>query len=322
MQPLINQYNATATYAGVDADLFSTLSFHGDSRKTDAEAESQDMQWSDLASRTGFIASVVFLCVTALYGLSLASQWHGLRDGPRAILNEIAANAGFAIRAVKIEGANHLAESSVHEALALNQTRSLIFFDTDDARQRLLSLGWVENAEVKRLLPGAVEVKITERKVYARWRQPSGAIAAISRDGNILEGDTGSRFETLPLVSGGDAAREAPSLIEKLDDHKELALRIAEAEWTAGQHWTLTIKNGPRVKLSRNVTDFSLSRLAGITGNNTLMSRPVTAIDLRFPKRIILEIEDKSTAMREKLITELTQSTEPAASAEKGKRAL
>lgn len=81
--------------------------------------------------------------------------------------------AGFAIEDVKVSGNDQTSEIEILQLLGLDGTTSLVALDADAARQKIANLPWVENVEVRKVYPKAIEVKLTERKAYAIWQHGS-----------------------------------------------------------------------------------------------------------------------------------------------------
>lgn len=268
-------------------------------------------EWSDAASRAGFVISFLFLIGVGLYALSLSGRLGLNSSSVSDFADGAAGEAGFAVKHVSIDGLRHMPESEVHAALSSLPQRSILFFDTEAARDRLLEIGWVENAQVQRTLPDQLHITIAERQPFARWKSPDGLITVIDAEGRVLGEAREGLFGTLPLLTGEGAPREARSLVPLIASRKGLLNRIASAEWVAGRYWTLHLNEGPQVKLRRDPDERTLQRVEELLANRDISGVHVAALDLRLPNRVVLELKDRSVASREKLVALLRSANEP-----------
>mgnify|MGYP005835979187 CR=1 FL=1 len=265
------------------------------------------------ASRAGFVLSFLFLVTAGLYGLSLAGHLGVKPDTIPQAIDNAAASAGLSIRSISFEGLKHTPEAEARAALENTAHKSAIFFDTSAARERLLSLGWVENAQVQLTLPDKLHAVVTEREPFARWSQTAGAsISVIDRKGHIL-GAAQGRYDELPLLVGDGAPLEAALLIPQIKARKDIAPRFRAAHWVAGRYWEIEMDSGLRIKLRCDPGDEAMKRLVHLLGNPELSGPHIRALDLRLSGRIVVELKDQSIQSREKLVALLTRANEPIA---------
>lgn len=270
--------------------------------------------FGNAASRAGFVLSFLFLVTASLYALSLAGHLGVKPDGIPQAIDSAAASAGLSIRSISFEGLKHTPEAEARAALKNTPHRSAIFFDTSAARERLLSLGWVENAQVQLTLPDKLHVAVTEREPYARWSQTAGgSISVIDRKGHVLGAAQPGRYDALPLLVGDGAPSEAALVIPHINARKDMQPRFRAAHWVAGRYWEIEVDTGLRVKLRRDPGHEAMERLARLLANPDLSGPHIRALDLRLSGRIIVELKDQSIQSREKLVALLTRANEPIA---------
>ncbi len=73
----------------------------------------------------------------------------------------------FPITNVQVAGAEHLTQEEVAEAAAIPADSTMLRVDTAGIQHRLEQNGWVRSASVTRVLPGTLQITITEREVTA-----------------------------------------------------------------------------------------------------------------------------------------------------------
>jgi cell division protein FtsQ len=267
--------------------------------------------WSDAASRLGFVVSFFFLVAVGLYAFSISGGGFGLAsNSPAELLDKAAYRLGFAAKDIVIDGRVNLPDEVLRKAIADPHYRSLILYDTGAARDRLLALGWVAKAEIQRTLPDRLRVSIIERKPFALWRASDGALFAIDKEGRKL-GSANGRFANFQVFAGEGAAAEAASLAPALSALKQAGTLADAAELVAGRYWKLTFDSGLAAKLPREPDEKLIERLAGLLRNPNLASDRVSALDLRMRGRIIVELNDRSVAARDKLIGLFRRGNEP-----------
>jgi cell division protein FtsQ len=112
------------------------------------------------------------------------------------------------VREVKVVGSRHTSTPEVAEAAGLISTRqNLLLLATDRVVEKVETLPWVASAEVDRMLPGTVRVKIVER-VPALVLSLGAARWTLDEDGNVLA--SGTRGKNLPVLAGVEVGNVAP----------------------------------------------------------------------------------------------------------------
>jgi cell division protein FtsQ len=275
---------------------------------------------AERAARAGFVISMLFLVAAAIYGLHLAGATKAISDEVVAIGDRAAHDAGFRLPdPVPVSGARNTPEATLREALGLPFASSSLSYDANEAHDRLLKIGWIASADVRRILPSHLEVSIVERAPYARWADANGAVQAIDREGRVL-GPADGRFETLPLFGGEGAPVEAAALMDAVSFHEAIRRRIERADLVAERFWQIKLDNGVNVKLPRKVNELTLGRLESILANLRIAEIALDSIDLRLTNRTILQLKEPTLANRDRAITALTAAPEqPAPPLRRGK---
>lgn len=115
------------------------------------------------------------------------------------------------VRALELVGAEHTSAAQAWEASGLSRSDNLLRIDTGAVERAVESLPWVAGAEVDRILPGTVRVRVRERRPAAILRA-GGTAVTLAAGGAVLA--YGSAAPGLPVIEAppeelapGEAAR-------------------------------------------------------------------------------------------------------------------
>jgi cell division protein FtsQ len=174
---------------------------------------------------------------------------------------------------------------------------SLLFLDADAARARLLADPWIGDAAVLKLYPNRLQITITERKAFALWQKDS-RVSLIAADGIVLEQSVAPRYLTLPLVVGEGAERQAKGFLATLDRYADIRAQVRASVLVARRRWDLWLNNGIDVKLPESGVAPALERLAALDRDKKLLTRDITAVDLRLPDRVTVRLAPAAAQAR------------------------
>jgi cell division protein FtsQ len=199
----------------------------------------------------------------------------------------LSAKAGLVVREVTLEGNRHTPPELVRQALAVRLGDSTLGFSPQEARERLETIAWIERAHVERHLPGTIRVAIEERQPFAIW-QRDNRFAVIDRQGRVVATDNVRNFGRLPLVVGAGAERGAAAMIGLLRGAPEVEQRVEALVRVGERRWNLKLRNGAEVMLPEGHEAEAVARLAELQAGKALLDRPLVAIDMRQPDKLVL----------------------------------
>jgi cell division protein FtsQ len=205
--------------------------------------------------------------------------------------------AGFTVREVYVVGRDRAARRDVAAALGVKRGDSMLGFDPEAARRRLLDLGWVKQAQVFRRFPDVVEVSLEERRPLALW-QYRGRLALIDDEGETIIDQGLESFADLPIVVGPDAPSNAADLMDMLKLEPALFAEVQAAVRVGGRRWDVQLKNGVMVNLPEIDARASWTRLARLAAEHSLLQRDIRAIDLRLPDRLVVRMSPEAAEAR------------------------
>jgi cell division protein FtsQ len=196
---------------------------------------------------------------------------------------------GFAVANVSVVGRERESRSAILGALGVARGMPILGLDLGLAKTRLEALPWVRVADVERLLPDTIMVRLSERRPLAFW-QRHGTLVLVADDGTIIPTSNLDDFGALIVLVGDDAPRFGASLIDMLASEPDLARHVAAAVRIGGRRWNLRLDNGIDVALPERDPEAAWHRLAALDRSEQLLERNILAVDLRLADRLVLRL--------------------------------
>ncbi len=236
--------------------------------------------WIVAASLAVFLA--VIIGHTTVPGGAAGGTLSSLREH----LGNIAAASGLRVTEVRIDGRENTPEPLLRAALGVSPGDPILGFSLEQARSRIETLSWVEHATVERRLPGTVVVFLEERRPFAVW-QNQGRYVLVDRNGQIVADQDVAQFRHLPLIVGPGAPAAAKDLLTALTDRPALAAKVQASVRVGERRWNLRMTNGTDIMLPEGHEVAALDRLVQLQQDHAVLDRPLAAIDLRLPDRLV-----------------------------------
>lgn len=202
-------------------------------------------------------------------------------------LSGIGEGLGLTVQHVILEGRRNTPTDMIRAALGVARGDPMLDFSPEDARARLETIAWVQRAHVERRLPSTILVRIDERRPFAIW-QNSGRFVIVDREGKTVAADGLDQFGPLPLLVGAGAETAGAALYDTLRAHRDVAERVQAMVRIHERRWNLRLHNGADVLLPEGAEAAAIERLAELQREARLLDRPLAAIDLRLPDRLVL----------------------------------
>jgi cell division protein FtsQ len=253
----------------------------------------------------GAAASALLILASIGYGAWKGGHLPMIVDALHDARDAVASAAGFRIAAVSLSGEKHVSRAEIFSAAGVTDRASLLFLDVDAARARLKAIPWIAEAAVRKLYPDRLQITVTERDAFALW-QHGGDVSVIAADGTVVGPLADWRFAHLPLVVGPGAAARAREFLALLDAHPDIRQQVRASVLVAERRWNLKLKNGLDVRLPEADVPRALDTLAELDRDKQLISRDITAIDLRLPDRVSVHLSDEAARVREEALKEKT----------------
>lgn len=167
--------------------------------------------------------------------------------------------------------------------------------DTEELRQELLRLPWVQDARVSRQLPSTLRVDIVERQPHAVLARPD-RLMLIDATGVELEPIARAEADEYMLIEGPGAVDRVEDLTRLLDAAPALQSRVRGAEWVGNRRWNLTFETDQRLALPEGEerAAAALIAFAQADGVNRLIGGQATSFDLRNAPRMYMNVPGRA----------------------------
>ena len=251
--------------------------------------------------RAGLIAAFVFLAATGAYGAIKGGHVADIETFLKDTADAGANSMGMRIATVSLSGQRQVSREQIFAAAGVTDHSSLLFLDVADARAKLEAIPWIAEATVRKLYPDRLQITVTEREAFALW-QLQGKVTAIAADGTVLSDKVEPRLATLPFVVGKGAAVKARDFLAVLDKFPPIRDQVRAAIYVAERRWNLRLKNGIDVRLPETDVEAALAALVKLDAEKKLLTRDITAVDLRIADRLTVRLSDAAAAAREEAL--------------------
>lgn len=258
--------------------------------------DTSDLRWVESFTRWTFMTAVALFC-------AMAVSW-------------LMRQPAFAFHRIRLDGELVRASVATIRANALPLLRGNFFtIDLQEARAAFESVPWIRQAEVRRVWPAQLLVRLQEHRAVALWEE----VDAGDRRDDRLVGDDGTVFQANPgdVEDEGLPVLRGPrgSAAQVLEVHRRLTTVLAPLGRLAGSKtaaqvrllelsskgsWTAEMDTGARILIGRGTADLVVERaerfartVPQITQN---YRRPLLSADLRHGEGYALHLSGITTA--------------------------
>jgi len=213
----------------------------------------------------------------------------------------------FAIDQILVEGLRRGDPDDLQARLAFWQGRNLVAADLEAVRRQAFTAPWVLDASVRRILPGTLAVRLTEKQPAA-MAVLAGRLTLVDRDGRVIvPWDARLTGVDLPLLTGLDAwdeaarpaqARAGLGILARLTKYdRDLMNGLSEIDLSRGDRVTVRLISEPApLYLSRENVIVNLDHYLAIRDDIRGRVAAVQAIDLRWRGRVVVIPESEQIA--------------------------
>ncbi len=254
----------------------------------------------------GVAACLVFLSGALSYAVIKGGHVGNIATFIKDSADSAANAAGMRIASVSLSGQRQVSREEIFAAAGVTDHSSLLFLDVLEARTKLETIPWVAEATVRKLYPDRLQITVTEREAFALW-QLHGKVQVIAADGTVLSAKLEPRLVTLPFVVGQGAAARARDFLAVLDRYPAIRDQVRASVFVAERRWNLRLKNGIDVRLPERDMERALATLVRLDSEKKLLSRDITAVDLRLADRVTVRLSDAAAQAREDALKKNTK---------------
>lgn len=244
----------------------------------------------DIRPHLGSTAAIAFLAATGFYGMTLGGHTH-------AVTQAVTTGVGFALEDVHVSGNLETSDIDILQQLGLDGSTSVVAINAHIAREQLIELPWVTDAQVQKIYPRGLSVRLVERTPVGIW-QHGDMLTLIDARGDVIAPLTGARHAELPLYVGLGADRHADELEARMLFHPQLRARVKAAIRIADRRWDLRLDNGVTLRLPEDNVGAALKRFGEFDAGRDVLARDITVVDLRLEDRVTLRLTEASFERR------------------------
>jgi len=201
--------------------------------------------------------------------------------------------AGLGIDQVSVSGHRFTPDGDILDALDMRNVRTWAALDGPAVRARIERLPWIATAELMRIYPGRLDVRVTERKAYGLW-QTGARERLFDATGRVLGDVVAGSVTGLARFRGEGAPAHGPALMATVARHPTIATRLRLAERVDERRWTLHLDNGTSLLLPADGEAAALQRVLSRPALARLVTAPGRVVDLRAPGRLAVRAAPRS----------------------------
>jgi cell division protein FtsQ len=233
-----------------------------------------------------FASIIALLVLIVVHAAGSHDRSSGSLTTMRERLGAMTAASGLRVTDIVIEGRANTPEPMLLAAIGINKGDPILGFSLEDTRAHIEMIPWVEHATVERRLPGTLVVNLQERRPFAIW-QNQGKFVLVDRTGQIVANQDVAEFRHLPLIVGQGAPGAAAQLLDALRDRPALEEKVSASVRVGERRWNLRMASGTDVMLPEGHETAALDRLIQLQQDHAVLDRPLVAIDMRLPDRLV-----------------------------------
>ncbi|MEY4767852.1 MAG: hypothetical protein RL637_491 [Pseudomonadota bacterium] len=219
-------------------------------------------------------SALVWLLISTLLFIGVWQSWIELKAQGADILP---------IRYVRIEGTfQYLTKETIQQAILSQVMNGFLNADVQIIQHSLLNLAWVAEAEVKRVWPDTLEIRVVEQYPVARWQQ----IGLLNAQGDLFMPTNLAKFNKLPLLNGpiGQEKKLVEFMIQLQTLLATQSLNLTELIVNDRRAWTVILNAEINLKLGRKDPLQKLQHFLNtipILGSERFHA--IAVVDLRYP---------------------------------------
>ncbi len=243
-----------------------------------------------LSMAPAVLACFGFYALVGGYGFSISGQ--GFTGDPDATggVAGMAPFTGLEVKNIEISGlSNEFRRGEIIAALGVDYDDSILWLNMSAARDRVRQLPWIDQAEIRRLLPGTLSISIAERAPFAVW-QNDGKITVVDVEGRVISELVEDADPSIPQIVGPGANVNARDILAEIESRPIIRSRMRALVRVADRRWNIRLRNGMDIRLPEEGVESALDQLVALDTINGLLSRDIAAIDLRLRDRITIRL--------------------------------
>ena len=225
--------------------------------------------------------------------------WGGFDLRPNDIISqiqkEVKYNPEFMIGGVIVQGASPDTEKEIHALLPTRFPVSPFDIDVKTLKQEVEELPAAASASVSMNPSGYMEVLVIEHAPALIWRNELD-LRLLDAEGRII-GSAGQRLDypELTLVAGPGSDAAAHEAIQIMSTAQPIGKMIRGLVRVGERRWDIVLDRSRKIMLPEKEPVSALAKLINRNNTDGILSRAISAIDLRNPKRMTIRLSETET---------------------------
>ncbi len=265
--------------------------------------------WDDIRARwayryqrfmlTPLFRVTAYVVVPIFAALTVFSIWITQPDRKAAIstkytefVEAIKARPEFQVTSVVVEGAEGQTLLEVQDTVKVTFPVSSFDVDADALRASILELSAVEEASVRVVAGGILEVSVDERKPVAYWVTYDGTFS-LDAEGvlirEVFETDSG-----LPIIAGMGAPKVVGEALEIIKSGQGISDPIRGLERVGLRRWDIVLESALRIQLPEQDPVAAVDAVAEQMEISQLVDMGVEVVDMRIARRPTIRLAETS----------------------------
>ena len=248
--------------------------------------------WLTPTFRLAVRAGLPLALTAAVAGLWMADagRRQALFDTYAELRSEFQNRPEFMVNLVSIEGASPLLAEAIRAGLGFDLPKSSFGIDLGETRALVETFDAVERADLRIVAGGVLQINVTERLPALVWRAPDGVWLVDAGGHRVARIGARSLRGDLPLIAGEGAAASAPEALALVQAAGPLVPRLRGLVRMGERRWDLVLDRDQRILLPEDNPIRALERLIALDQAEGILSRDITAVDLRSDRRPTLRL--------------------------------
>lgn len=221
------------------------------------------------------------------------------REAFGAMVNDVRATIEsrpeFQVNLMAVDGASDVVAAAVREELSITFPISSFDLNLEELQDTIASLDPVKQAEVRIRQGGVLHVDITERRPSVLWRGQDG-LQLLDAKG-ILVGPAAARaqYAQLPVIAGEGAEDAVAEALRLYAVTGPIRSRLRGFERMSARRWDVVLDRDQRIMLPDTGAVQALERIIAMDQAVDMLSRDLTVVDLRLPRRPTIRMSQNAT---------------------------
>ncbi len=201
-----------------------------------------------------------------------------------SINNTLLTNIRFdTIKSIQISGLNQNQNTNLLESIKELNLKNIFFLNGNEISKIISSNNLVENYEIFKKYPNALDIKIEKTDFLAKINN-NGKIFLIGTNGKLS--DLKFSDKELPFIFGKPRIDEFIKFTNIIDQSKLSLNQVKNLYFFPSKRWDLELKNNVILKLSKDHTKLSLEQAYELINDNNF--KDIKVVDARIKNQIVL----------------------------------